>query len=112
MNDSIRLEPEVKVIKPEFIGGAEVYNSSEELHMAHRAAFTEAKKKEEEHRHLTDKEKLHALLDKYVAKHCSTKSVRKMAKENKNVEKYGADYQLDLSADIVEILEKIKNELR
>lgn len=60
----------------------------------------------------TEKEKVRRVLDKYIAVHSSTKGVRSLAKENQNVEKYGAEYQLDLSADIVEILEKIKSDLR
>lgn len=95
-------------ITPIVEGGAEVYNSSEEFHMAHQSAFIDKKKKEEEEARLTDKEKLKALLDLHIRKYSSTTAVRKMAKENKR----NADYQLDLSADIVEVLEKIKKELR
>ena len=84
------------------------YQSSEELQRANRDAFVDesAKKKAEEAR--TEKDKLHKVLDKYIEKHNSTVSVREMAVEHKRT----ADYQLDLSADLVEILEKIKNELR
>lgn len=84
------------------------YQSSEELQRANRDAFVDeaAKKKAEEAR--TEKDKLHLVLDKYIRKHNSTKAVREMAVEHKRT----ADYQLDLSADLVEILEKIKNELR
>lgn len=84
------------------------YQSSEELQRANRDAFVDkaAQKKAEQAR--TEKDKVHAVLDKYVKKHESTKSVRAMAIENKR----DANYQLDLSADLVEILEKIKNELR
>lgn len=84
------------------------YTSSEELQRANRDVFAseQAEKKARERR--SEKDKLHAVLDKYVAKHNSTKAVREMAVEHKRT----ADYQLDLSADLVEILEKIKNELR
>ena len=83
------------------------YQSSEELQRANRDVFAiEAAKKAQENR--TEKDKLHAVLDKYIAKHESTKAVREMAVTHKRT----ADYQLDLSADLVEILEKIKNELR
>lgn len=84
------------------------YNSSEELQRANRDVFAsnEAHKRAQEKR--SEKDKLHAVLDKYIAKHNSTKAVRELAVENK----HSADYQLDLSADLVEILEKIKNELR
>lgn len=84
------------------------YQSSEELQRANRDAFVDesAKKAAEEKR--TEKDKLHKVLDKYITKHSKTTDVRKMAKENNRA----AKYQLDLSADLVELLEKIKNELR
>lgn len=84
------------------------YTSSEELQRANRDVFAieNAKKAAEQRR--SEKDKLHAVLDKYMKKHESTKTVREMAVEHKRT----AEYQLDLSADIVEILEKIKNELR
>lgn len=84
------------------------YQSSEELQRATRDAFISDEAKKAEAQKRTEKDKLHKVLDKYIAKHQSTKSVREMAKENQRT----ADYQLDLSADLVEILEKIKNELR
>lgn len=84
------------------------YNSSEELQRANRGVFASdaAKRLAQEKR--SEKDKLHAVLDKYIAKHNSTKAVREMSVGHKRT----ADYQLDLSADLVEILEKIKNELR
>ncbi|CAN5702233.1 hypothetical protein BH23PAT2_BH23PAT2_08480 [soil metagenome] len=94
--------------KPQVIGGVEEYNSSEELQRAHRQTFVEAEKKEEEKQQLTEKQKLHRVLDKYIAKHGKSTEIRKMAKEGNRT----ADEQLDLSAELVEILEKIKNELR
>lgn len=56
----------------------------------------------------SESDRVKKVLDKYVKLHSNTVSVRAMAKENDHT----ADYQLDLSADIVEILTKIKNELR
>ena len=88
------------------------YQSSEELQRNTRAVFAEEAAKKKRQLEETERQKLVKVIDKYIAKHSLTKDVRKLAKENKKVEKYGADYQLDLSADIVEILEKIKNELR
>lgn len=87
--------------------GAE-YQSSEELQRANRDTFVDkaAKKDAEEKR--SEKDKLHKVLDKHIAKHSKTTDVREMAKKNERT----AEYQLDLSADLVELLEKIKNELR
>ena len=84
------------------------YQSSEELQRATRDTFVDKTVGRAAQEARTEKDKLHAVLDKYIAKHSSTKSVRELSVENNNP----ADYQLDLSADIVEILEKIKNELR
>lgn len=84
------------------------YQSSEELQRASRGAFIDeaAKKKVEEQQ--TEKDKLRKVLDRYIAKHSKTTDVREMAKEGKRT----VEAQLDLSADLVEILEKIKKELR
>lgn len=98
----------VEPTAPVVVGGVEEYKSSEEIQRAHRTFVQDEEKKKEEQQRLTDKQKLHAVLDKYIAKHNSTKEIRKMAKDGKRT----ADAQLDLSADVVEILEKIKNELR
>lgn len=84
------------------------YQSSEELQRATRDTFVDESAKKKAEDQYTELQKLHKVLDKYVKKHSSTKSVREMAKELSRT----ADYQLDLSADLVEILEKIKNELR
>lgn len=84
------------------------YTSSEELQRATRDTFVDEAARKRAQTEQTERQKVHKVLDKYVAKYSSTKSVRAMAQENKRA----ADYQLDLSADIVEILEKIKNELR
>lgn len=87
------------------------YNSSEELQLANRGVFADkaaekARKKAQANQ--SEREQLHRVLDKYIAEHTKTTDVREMAKKNNRT----ADYQLDLSADIVEILEKIKTELR
>jgi len=87
------------------------YQSSEELQRAVRNsgdAFvngtgTGAKKADE-----TEVAKLKKTLDKYIKKYGSTTEVRKMADEKKK----SADHMLDVCADVAEILEKIKNELR
>lgn len=94
--------------KPEIVGGVEEYNSSEEIARAHRNTFIEKEAEEKQKAQLTDKQKLHRVLDRYIKKYGSTKDVREMAKKAGRT----ADYQLDLSADVIEILEKIKNELR
>lgn len=83
------------------------YQSSEELQRHNSAdVFARAEKDKEETR--SEKEKLKAVLDTHIAKHSSTKTVRDIAKEHGRT----AEYQLDLSADIVELLEKIKSDLR
>lgn len=84
------------------------YHSSEELQRRSRDTFVDeaAKKAAKEER--TQKDKIHAVLDKHIAKHSKTSEVRKMAKEGERT----AEAQLDLSAEVVVILEKIKNELR
>lgn len=84
------------------------YQSSEEFQRTSRGAFTDAAASKEKQEQETEKQKLQKVLDVYIAKHGSTKAVRAMAKDSKR----SADYQLDLSADLVEILEKIKKELR
>lgn len=84
------------------------YVSSEELQRANRDAFVDKKAQKEVDAKRSEKDKLHRVLDKYIAKHSKTSDVRKIAKENTRT----ADYQLDLSADLVEILEKIKKDLR
>jgi hypothetical protein len=85
---------------------AEGYQSSEEL-QRHNSVFTD-KSAEKVKSGTTESDKFKRVLDKYISKHSLTKNVRALAKENKRT----ADYQLDLSADLVLILEKIKSELR
>ncbi len=84
------------------------YQSSEEIQRKNRDAFVDesAQKKQEEQR--TEKDKLHRVLDKYIKQHTSTKDVRDLAKKNER----SVDAQLNLSADLVEILETIKKDLR
>lgn len=88
--------------------GVEVYNSSEELQRHNAEVFASKEADRQRKKQLTDKERLISGLDKYIEKYSKTTSVRKMAEEKKRT----ADYQLDLSADIVEVLEKIKSDLR
>lgn len=105
------LQEATAVPVPVISGGVEEYQSSEEIQMAHRAAFVDTEKQKAEQarqKQLTQKQKLHKLLDKYINDHNSTKEVRKMAKSSERTN----DYQMDLSADLVEILEKIKKEVR
>lgn len=84
------------------------YQSSEDIQRQHSAdVFARAEQKRTE-RVATEKQKLVKVIDSYIGLHSSTKSVRAAAKESGR----SAEYQLDLSADIVEILEKIKSELR
>ena len=85
------------------------YNSSEEL-QRQRSVFADNTTKKEVD--TTETDKIKKILDLYIAKHSKTTTVRALSKENPNVAQYGVGYQLDLSADIVEILEKIKSELR
>ena len=85
------------------------YNSSEEL-QRQRSVFADQTTKKEVN--TTETDKIKRILDLYIAKHSKTTTVRALSRENPNVAQYGADYQLDLSADLVEILTKIKSELR
>ena len=84
------------------------YNSSEELQRAKRDAFVDKAAQNKAEENQTEKQKIIKVLDKYIVKHSKTTEIRKMAKEGKRT----ADQQLDLSAELVEILEKIKSELR
>ena len=85
---------------------AHEYVSSEELQR--HAADIAAAQETEEKNPATDRDAVRAVLSKHITKHKSTDFVRAQAKASER----SADYQLDLSADIVVILEKIKNELR
>lgn len=85
----------------------ESYQSSEELQRQRRAdVFTAESKKQK--KTLTEKDKLKRLLDMHIDTHSDTSRVRAEAKANNREN----GYQLDLSADIVLILTKIKSELR
>lgn len=83
------------------------YQSSEELQRANRDAFVDESAKKAAEAQLSEKQKVAKVLDKYINRHSKTTEIRKMAKENSR----SAEAQLDLSADLVEILSKIKNEL-
>ena len=84
------------------------YTSSEELQRHnHIGAFASDGDKKAE-RDVTEVERVKKVLDKHIKQHSSTRTVRDEATKHQRT----ADYQLDLSADIVEILEKIKSELR
>lgn len=93
---------------PVVVGGVEEYGSSEEFARAHAAGLAKKKADEEAAKAVTETQKVVRVLDKYIVKYSKTTEVRKMAK----AAKVSADHQLDVAADIVEILEKIKIELR
>lgn len=84
------------------------YKSSEELQRRSRDVFADKTAKDSQKKDQTAKAKVKALLDVYIEKHSKTSSVRDMAKEGERT----AEAQLDLSAEVVVILEKIKKELR
>jgi hypothetical protein len=84
------------------------YNSSEELQRANRNVFSDKDAEKDAQAQRSEKDKLHKVLDKYIKKHGYAKDVRDMAVEHNRT----ADQQLDLSASLIEILEKIKIELR
>lgn len=84
------------------------YQSSEELqrHNADKGVFAdEAAKKAKQS--TPDAEKGKRVLDLYIAKYSNTATVREEAKKNGRTN----GYQLDLSADMVIVLTKIKSEL-
>lgn len=93
---------------PVIEGGVETYNSSEEFQRAHAVGLAEQKKQEEQQKALTEKQKIRKVLNKYIEKYSKTSETRKRAQANNK----SADHQLDVDAEVVEILEKIKNELR
>lgn len=84
------------------------YQSSENIQRAHAADVFAANERRRAEQTRSEVDRLKAFLDIHIDKHSSTTAVRKMCQENGRA----AEYQLDLSAEIVEILEKIKNELR
>lgn len=101
--DTPEAEPTVRMV-----GGVEEYSSSEEFQRAHAASIAEEEAKKQQAKLLSDKQKVKAFLDKYIDKYSKTTTVRALAKQNKK----SADHQLDVCADVVEILEKIKNAVR
>ncbi len=92
----------------EIQNGVEVYNSSEEFQRAHAAGLAEKAAKEAQQKATTEAQRIRAVLDKYIAKYSKTTETRKRAQAHGKT----ADHQLDVDAEVVEILEKIKNELR
>jgi hypothetical protein len=84
------------------------YHSSEQLQQRNRDVFASEQAKKNKDKNRTEKDKIHKVLDQYIEKHSKTSEVRKMAQEGERT----AEAQLDLSAEVVVILEKIKNELR
>jgi hypothetical protein len=96
------------IAAPVIEGGAEVYSSSEEFQRAHRVGLAKQKEDEERQKALTEKQRVRKVLDKYIEKYSKTTETRKRAKASNK----SADHQLDVDAEVVEILEKIKNELR
>ena len=92
----------------EIENGVEVYNSSEEFQRAHAAGLAQKAAEEAQQKATTEKERIRVVLDKYIAKYSKTTETRKRAEAHGK----SADHQLDVDAEVVEILEKIKNELR
>lgn len=92
----------------EIANGVEVYNSSEEFQRAHAAGLAEKKAREEQQKIDTEAQRIRRTLDRYIAKYSKTTETRKRAEAHGK----SADHQLDVDAEVVEILEKIKNELR
>jgi len=84
------------------------YNSSEELqrHKADVFAREEVKKVDTS---VTEKDRLKAILDRYLKKHQTTKGVQEELGKHKN---RSLELQFGISHGIVDILEKIKSELR
>ena len=93
---------------PSAVAPVTEYQSSEELQRKNRDVFASEEAEKNKQKDQTAKDKVKKVLDKYIAKHSKTTEVRKLAKEAERT----VEAQLDLSADLVEILEKIKNELR
>lgn len=108
--DPAEIETPVSVVSdaPVVEGGVEVYNSSEEFQRAHKAGLAQQKVEEERQQATTEKQKIKVVLDKYIAKYGDTIEVRKRGEKNKK----SADHNLDVAAEVAEVLRKIKNELR
>lgn len=92
---------------PVIVNGVEEYASSEEFARVHAAGIAKKAADEAAAEAVTEKQKVIKVLNKYIVKYSKTTEVRKMAKANQK----SADHQLDVAADVVEILEKIKIEL-
>lgn len=86
----------------------EIFMSSESIQRQHSIdVFSQGEEKAEKATK-SEIDRLKGLIDIQINKHSSTSAVRKLAEESKR----NKSYQLDLSADIVEVLTKIKSELR
>lgn len=93
---------------PVIEGGVEVYNSSEEFQRAHAVGLAKQAEEEQKQKVTTERQKIKVVLDKYIKKYGDTVEVRKMGEKNKK----SADHNLDVAAEVTEVLRKIKNELR
>lgn len=89
------------------------YQSSEELQRANRDAFVDKKTQQEADQRRSEKDKLHKVLDKHIARHKTVEAVRERLKESgKTVSGKSLEVQFEVSDELVKILQKIKNELR
>lgn len=84
------------------------YQSSEELQRHNHDVFASGEAEKARAADRSEKDKVVVVLDKYIAKHQTTKGVREESEKNKT----SLELQFGISDGIVGILEKIKNELR
>lgn len=84
------------------------YESSEQIQRKHNADVFAATQEKAKKVAATEAEKVKGMLDKYIEQHSTTIAVRAAAKKAKRTN----EYQMDLSADLVEMLQKIKKSLR
>lgn len=84
------------------------YQSSEHLQRAHNAEVFAKSQEKERKAATTEREKVVGALDKYIEQHSSTTKVRALAVKNSRTN----ELQMDISADLVEMLQKIKKSLR
>ena len=96
------------LVAPVVVGGVEEYSSSEEFQRAHAQGLARQAEEEKAQKATTEKQRIRLVLDKYISKYGDTVEVRKMGEKNKK----SADHNLDVAADVTEILQKIKNELK
>lgn len=84
------------------------YNSSESLQRSQHFGVFAQDNVDDEVPEVNENKRAIEILDKYIALHGSTTYVHsEMKKKNRT-----AEHQLDLSADIVKILEAIKKEIK